>query len=186
MAISACQAQDVYKRSDQLYSLEEVEAAIDAMAVKITSVLADKDPLVLTLMNGGLIPAGRLLSRLDFPLRQDYVHATRYREETRGQGLIWVRKPVIPLRGRTVLIVDDILDEGYTLAALLQACRDMQAEAVYSALLCAKSHGRGANIKGDFVALQVPDRYVFGYGMDYQGYLRNAPGIFAVPDELDA
>lgn len=185
MAITASQAQEVYQKSDCLYSLQEVESAMDAMAAEITSQLADKEPLVLAVMNGGLIPAGRLLSRLDFPLRQDYIHATRYREQTRGQGLVWERRPVISLKGRVVLVVDDILDEGHTLAALLEACREMQAKAVYSALLCAKSHGRGANIKGDFVALQVPDRYVFGYGMDYQGYLRNAPGIFAVPAQLD-
>ncbi len=93
-----------------------------------------------------------------------------------------MRKPEFPLRGRTVLLIDDILDEGYTLEALLVACREMGAAGVFSALLCEKEHDRGADIDGDFIGLKVPDRYVFGYGMDYKGYLRNAPGIFAVAD----
>lgn len=183
MAISASEAQAVYRQSDCLFSLQQVEHAMDAMAVDISSQLAGQEPLVLAVMNGGLIPAGRLLSRLDFPLRYDYVHATRYREQTRGHELHWERRPALPLEGRRVLLVDDILDEGHTLLALMEACREMGAEAVFSAVLCTKRHGRGADIQADFVALEVPDRYVFGYGMDYQGYLRNAPGIFAIPDE---
>lgn len=186
MAMSASEAQAVYRQSDCLFTLQEVEAAMDAMATEISRQLADKEPLVLAVMNGGLIPAGRLISRLDFPLRYDYVHASRYREETRGRGLLWERRPAFSLKGRTVLLVDDILDEGYTLEALIEACLEMGAEAVRSALLCAKSHGRGANIKGDFVALEVPDRYVFGYGMDFHGHLRNAPGIFAIPRDMEA
>jgi hypoxanthine phosphoribosyltransferase len=180
MIMSAQQAQQVYQQAERLYSLEEVEQALDRIAVEITTRLADEEPLVLPVMNGALIPAGRLLSRFDFPLRLDYIHVTRYREQTWGGNLTWVRKPAIPMTGQTVLIIDDILDEGQTLKALVEACRDMGAEAVYSAVLCEKMHVRKANIKADFLALQVPDRYVFGYGMDYKGFLRNAPGIFAV------
>ena len=180
MAITQEEADRVYRYADRLYSLEEVEYAMDAMAAAITDRLKGADPIVLSVMNGGLIPAGRLLSRLDFPLRQDYIHATRYREATSGRDLKWIRKPETSLEGRTVLIVDDILDEGYTLEALLAACRDMGAAVVYSALLCEKEHDRGVDIDGDYIGLKVPDRYVFGYGMDYKGYLRNAPGIFAV------
>jgi hypoxanthine phosphoribosyltransferase len=180
MAISSYQAQEVLATAERLYSRDEVEKALDRIADSINERLTDREPLVLAVMNGGLIPAARLLSRFDFTLRQDYIHATRYRETVTGHGLTWVRKPVVPLRGRTVLIIDDILDEGYTLESLVKACEDMGAETVLTALLCEKQHDRGPDIRGDFVALTVPDRYVFGYGMDYKGYLRNAPGIFAV------
>mgnify|MGYP002725564742 CR=1 FL=1 len=182
MAITQEEAEQVYRNADCLYSLDEVETALDSMAAAITDKLKGTDPVVLTVMNGGLMPAGRLLSRLDFPLRQDYFHATRYREATSGRDLKWIRKPEFPLQGRTVLLIDDILDEGYTLEALLAACQEMGASGIYSALLCEKEHDRGVEIDGDFVGLKVPDRYVFGYGMDYKGYLRNAPGIFAVSD----
>ena len=180
MAITQEEADRVYRDADQLYSLEEIETAMDNMAEEITQELQNSDPIVLGVMNGGLIPAGRLLSRLDFPLRQDYIHATRYRENTSGRDLQWVKKPDFPIENRTVLIVDDILDEGYTLEALIKACEEMGAKQIYSALLCEKEHDRGVDIDGDFVGVKVPDRYVFGYGMDYKGYLRNAPGIFAV------
>lgn len=182
MTITQEEAERVYRNADRLFSLTEVEQALDSMAEDITVRLKGTDPVVLTVMNGGLIPAGRLLSRFDFPLRQDYFHATRYREATSGRDLKWIRKPEFPLQGRTVLLIDDILDEGYTLEALLHACQEMGAAVVYSALLCEKGHDRGVEIDGDFIGLKVPDRYVFGYGMDYKGYLRNAPGIFAVSE----
>lgn len=182
MPITQEEADRVYREADCIHPLEVVEQALDAMAKDITERLGGTDPVVLTIMNGGLIPAGRLLSRLEFPLRQDYLHATRYREATSGSDLHWLKKPTDSLEGRTLLIIDDILDEGYTLEALLKACEALGATQTYSALLCEKEHDRGVDIQGDFVALKVPDRYVFGYGMDYKGYLRNAPGIFAVAD----
>ncbi|MFA7095080.1 MAG: hypoxanthine-guanine phosphoribosyltransferase [Gammaproteobacteria bacterium] len=171
----------VYAQADVLYRAEEVEAALDRMAAEITRVLKDSNPLVIGVMTGGMIPAGRILPRLDFPLEIDYLHATRYCGETRGGKLHWIARPQTPLRDRVVLIVDDILDEGLTLAAILEECRAEGAKAVYSAVLVEKLHDRKAKgAHADFVGLQVVDRYVFGYGMDYKGYLRNAPGIYAV------
>lgn len=182
MAITPQEAEQVYRSADCLFTLAEVEAAIDHMANAITERLGHRNPVVLSVMNGGLIPAGRLLTRLDFPLRQGYIHATRYRETTQGHDLNWVHRPDFSLKAQVVLIIDDILDEGYTLEALIAACREMGAAEVYSALVCEKEHDRGVDIHGDFIGLTVPDRYVFGYGMDYKGYLRNAPGIFAVAE----
>lgn len=171
----------MYAQADVLYRAEEVEAALDRMAVEITQAIRESDPVVLCVMTGGLIPMGKLLTRLDFPVQIDYLHATRYCGETRGGELHWIARPQTPLRDRVVLVVDDILDEGLTLAAILRQCRAEGAKEVYCAVLVEKLHDRKAKgIKADFIGLQVQDRYVFGYGMDYKGYLRNAPGIFAV------
>lgn len=181
MPITAEEARTVYAQADVLYRAEEVEAALDRMATEITQAIRESDPVVLCVMTGGLIPMGKLLTRLDFPVQIDYLHATRYCGETRGGELHWIARPQTPLRGRVVLVVDDILDEGLTLAAILRQCRAEGAKEVYSAVLVEKLHDRKAKgIKADFIGLQVQDRYVFGYGMDYKGYLRNAPGIFAV------
>lgn len=181
MPITVEHARTVYAQADILYRAEEVGAALDRMAAGITEALKNANPLVLCVMTGGLIPAGKLLTRLDFPLQIDYLHATRYRGETRGGELHWIARPQASLRDRVVLVVDDILDEGLTLAAILEQCRAEGAKAVYSAVLVDKLHDRKAKgIKADFVGLEVVDRYIFGYGMDYKGYLRNAPGIFAV------
>ncbi|MDE2090134.1 MAG: hypoxanthine-guanine phosphoribosyltransferase [Gammaproteobacteria bacterium] len=180
MPISAQQAHAAYAEAEQLYTADEVEAAVARMAEQISARLAGTDPLILCVMIGGLIPAGKLVPKLNFPLHLDYLHATRYRGETRGSDLHWIIKPRVPLRDRVVLVIDDILDEGLTLAAILEHCRAEGAREVYSAVLVEKLHDRRpAAIEADFVGLQVGDRYVFGYGMDYKDYWRNAPGIYA-------
>ncbi len=153
---------------------------MDRMAAEITERLSEADPIVLSVMNGGLVVAGQLLTRLDFPLRSDYVHATRYRNGTSGGSLHWLRPPEELLDGKDVLVLDDILDEGVTLAAIVEGCRNQGARSVLSAVLVEKLHGRTNGFKADFVGLQAEDRYLFGYGMDYKGYLRNAAGIYAV------
>ena len=118
----------VLSEADLIWTLEQVEAACDEMAEAVRETLADRNPLVLSVMLGGMIPAAYLLTRLDFPLDIDYVHATRYRGETTGADLHWRARPSTPLTGRTVLVVEDILDEGLTLAAVLDWCRDEGAE----------------------------------------------------------
>jgi hypoxanthine phosphoribosyltransferase len=182
MSIDATEAFAVYQNADRLYTEDEVEAALDRMGLEISRVLREDDPVVLCVMNGGLIPAGRLVLRLDFPLRMDYLHATRYRDQTTGADLQWLKRHHESLQGKTVLIIDDILDEGITLAAIAEYCKQEGAARVFSAVVVEKEHDRSNGFRADFVGLPVPDRYVFGYGMDYKGYLRNSPGIFAVKE----
>lgn len=104
----------VQQEADLLHSEREVEAALDGMAAAMTGRLAELDPLLLGVMVGGMAPLGCLLRRLPFPLQVDYLHATRYRGGVRGGGLEWRARPVTPLSGRVVVVVDDILDEGLT------------------------------------------------------------------------
>jgi hypoxanthine phosphoribosyltransferase len=170
----------VYQDADCLYTPEQVENAIKKMADAIAIRLAEKNPLLLCVMSGALIPMGNLLTHLNFPLQIDYIHATRYGNEIAGSELKWISQPHGVLNRRVVLIVDDILDEGLTLDAIVRECEKMGAREVYTAVLVEKEHDRNIGIRADFVGLQVEDRYVFGYGMDYKGYLRNVPGIYAV------
>ncbi len=173
--------QSVLENAEQLYSQQEVEQALDRLAGDIKRSLGDQNPLLLCVMTGGLVPASELFTRLDFPVQLDYLHATRYQGTVGGDELKWITTPSQSLDGRTVLVVDDILDEGLTLAAILDYCRAQGAKAVYSAVLVEKLHERKADgLRADFTGLQVEDRYVFGYGMDYHGYLRNVKGIYAV------
>lgn len=177
--------QQVYDRSTRLFTTAEVEAALDRMAINIHKALQDKNPVILCVMIGGLVPMGNLLPRLDFPLEVDYVHATRYRGDITGGDLQWKVRPKANLKDRTVLVVDDILDGGVTLARILEEVRAMGAREVLSAVLVDKHHKRIEHgLKhADFVGLEVDDHYIFGYGMDYNEYLRNAPGIFVVDPE---
>lgn len=162
-----------------LHDQQEVEMALDNMSAAISARLADKNPLVLCVINGGIIATGKLLPRLDFPLTLDSLHASRYRNATSGSELHWLFTPTTPLAGRHVLVVDDILDEGHTLKAIVDWCQEQGATAVHTAVLLDKKTGCDKPIQADFVGLRVANHYLFGYGMDYKGYLRNAAGIYA-------
>lgn len=168
--------------ADCLATPVEVSAALDRMAAAITERLADANPICYCVMNGGLVIAGCLLSRLNFPLEVAYLHATRYGHALNGTFLDWRIRPTQDLKGRIILIIDDILDEGHTLDAIAAHCRDEGAREVLSAVLVDKQHDRKARpgMKPDFHGLEIPDRFLFGCGMDYKGYWRNAPGIYAL------
>lgn len=172
----------VQAEAECLHDEEAVRQAFDRMARAITARLAGANPLLVCVMNGGLYPTGQLLPRLAFPLQLDYVHATRYRGEVRGGAeLDWLAVPSLSVRGRVVLLVDDILDEGLTLKGIRDAFEADGAREVLIAVLALKRHDRNrANVLPDFVGLEVPDRYVFGCGLDYKNYLRNMPAIYAV------
>jgi hypoxanthine phosphoribosyltransferase len=176
------EARTVLANADRLFVRAEVEAALDRMANEINARLSDRNPLLLCIMIGGIVPTGLLLPRLTFPLQVDYLHVTRYRGDTSGGTLRWIKHPDIPLQSRVVLVVDDVLDEGITLAAIVEACQARGAREVLTAVLVEKRLERpaGGLRQADFVGLTAENRYLFGYGMDYKHYLRNADGIFAL------
>lgn len=173
---------EALQTSDLLYTQQELDAAIARIAVEIDASYAGVDtPLLVTVMNGGLIISGALALQCKTRFQFDYVHATRYRGATQGSGLQWVARPRTPLEGRDVLIVDDILDEGRTLAPVKQWCLEQRASRAQIAVLCEKQHDRRVpGINADFVGVRVPDRYVYGFGMDYYELGRNLNGIYAL------
>jgi hypoxanthine phosphoribosyltransferase len=173
----------VLERADRLYTVDAVEAALDRMADDIRKKLAGTNPLLVCIMTGGVVPFGKLIPRLQFPFEIDYVHATRYGDKLYGGQLQWRVGPTESPAGRPVLLVDDILDEGATLAGIEARYRAEGATDVYKAVLVVKDRQRDPGITVDIVGLNVPDRYVFGYGMDYKGFLRNAPGIYAEAEQ---
>lgn len=182
MTIPAQRARDLLQRAELLYPAEQVQAALLRVAREIDAALADRHPLVLSVMGGAVVFTGQLLPLLDFPLDFDYVHASRYGDATQGGKICWKVEPCENVRGRTVLVLDDILDEGHTLAALRQRVLELGADRFYSAVLADKRHGRAKPIHADFVGMEVPDRFVFGYGMDIEGAWRNLPAIYAVKE----
>ncbi len=171
---------EVMRDADCLYTDLQVQGKLDDLAKIITTEHANDNPIIICVLTGGIIPMGHLLTRLDFPLQIDYIHATRYRGETQGGELEWKVEPRMALAGRTVLVLDDILDEGYTLAAIKDYCDSKGAKVTKTIAIVEKIHDRKHGIVADYTGLQIEDRYVFGYGMDYKNYLRNANGIFAV------
>jgi hypoxanthine phosphoribosyltransferase len=163
-----------------IYSAEDVAQAIDSLAKDINQTLSDSRPLVMCVMGGAVVFSGQLLPKLDFPLEFDYVQASRYHNQTSGQKLVWKVEPTKNVSGRTVLLLDDILDEGHTLAAIKEKCLVQGAKEVVIAVLVEKELNKTKPIKADFIGLKVPDRYVFGCGMDAYGWWRNLQAIYAL------
>lgn len=175
----------VLSRAECLYTTEQVNAALDKMAAEITAELKDANPLILCVMTGAMITTGHLATRLNFPLEIDYIHATRYRGTNRGGDLHWLVEPRQSLKDRAILVVDDIMDGGLTLAAIIDYCKQASAKSIHTAVLVSKNRQReaGVNFEPDFVGVTTEDKYLFGFGLDYHEYLRNVAGIYAVHAE---
>ncbi|MGW8246897.1 MAG: hypoxanthine-guanine phosphoribosyltransferase [Acidiferrobacterales bacterium] len=179
MKIAPEQAWNTYKNADLIHDEKAVNQAFEKMASAINADLQSLNPLLVCVLNGGIIPFSELLQRLQFPLQTDYIHVTRYGGSLTGGHTSWLVEPHTDPAGRHILIVDDILDEGETLASIIDYYFDKKAASVRSAVLVVKDRPRKINYMADYVGLHVPDRYVFGFGMDYKGYLRNLTGIYA-------
>jgi hypoxanthine phosphoribosyltransferase len=175
-------AQAMLAGAEMIHDEAAVQAAVDKVAAEVSARLADKYPLVLCVMTGGVVFCGQLLTRLKFPLDFDYLHATRYGPETQGGKISWRTAPWTSVKGRSVLVVDDILDEGVTLAAVEESLRRMGAAEVLTAVFADKLNGKQKPIAADFIGLTVPDRFVFGFGMDAGGVWRNLPAVYAMKE----
>lgn len=174
------EARAVLAQAELIHSADTVRAAVAAVGEQITAQLSEANPVVLCVMSGAVPFAGQLLTHLEFPLEFDYLHASRYGANTTGhEKLTWRSGPWIELKGRTVLVVDDILDEGVTLSVICERLKQMGAAEVLTAVFAEKETGRDKPIRADFVGLTVPDKFVFGFGMDICGAWRNLPAIYA-------
>jgi hypoxanthine phosphoribosyltransferase len=176
------QAWAFLENSDQIASAGEVQAAVRRVASEIEQRLAQAYPMVLAVMGGAVVFAGQLLPLLRFPLDYDYIHASRYGSATRGADVDWKVSPPGLVSGRTVLVLDDILDHGDTMAAIRKRLLELGAKDFHCAVLVEKKLSMKKPIKADFVGLTIPDRFVFGCGMDAKGYWRNLPDIRALKD----
>ena len=176
------QARTILEDAEMIRSADEVQAAVKRVAHAVNTALADQHPLVLSVMGGAVVFTGQLLPMLDFPLDFDYLHVSRYGNEKQGGELHWKVAPRENVRGKIVLVVDDILDEGETLHAIRQRVMELGASKFYSAVFADKENGKDKPIRANFVGMGLPNRFVFGYGMDIHGAWRNLPAIYAVKE----
>ncbi len=167
-----------------IHSPEAIQDALDDLASRITETLSDANPILICVMGGGVVFAGHLMTRLHFPLSFDYMHATRYQNETVGKELYWHVMPRLDLNNRTVLLVDDILDEGITLKEIQEKCYALGAKKVLTSVFVDKDLGKTKPVQADFVGLSVPNAFVFGFGMDVYQWWRNLDAIYALPPEM--
>lgn len=170
--------QQLFDNATLIYEADAIECAIKKLGCEITQQLQNHSPVVICVMTGGLVFAGKLLTELNFPLEVGYAHATRYENGTVGKSVVWKMLPTVDLTGRNVLLIDDILDEGITLKAIQDKCLELGASGVKTAVLVEKTLDHAKPTKAEFVGLNVPNAYVFGYGMDVYGWWRNLPAIY--------
>lgn len=178
--LAAAHAQDLLKAAEPVCSAAAVTQAMQRVAAEVTAALAMRNPLVLCVMSGAVVFAGQLLPLLGFPLDFDYLHVTRYGDATHGGHLAWKVFPAEKLAGRVVLVLDDILDEGHTMFEIRQRILAAGALEFHAAVFADKDLGRPKPIAADFVGIKVPNRYVFGFGLDVRGAWRNLPAIYAL------
>lgn len=182
MSLPVQRAREILQQAELLYSSDQVQAALQRVAQQINARLGEMHPLVLSVMGGAVVFTGQLLPLLDFPLDFDYVHVSRYGDAQQGGAMHWKVEPRENVRGRVVLLLDDILDEGHTLAALHDRVLKLGAAHCYSAVFADKKRDGEKPIRADFVGMELPDRFVFGYGMDIEGAWRNLPAIYALKE----
>lgn len=183
MKASPEQAWRILEAAEEVCSAECVAVEVARIAREVTAKLRERHPLVLAVMRGSVLFAGQLLPQLRFPLDFDYLDVTRYGAATVGGEISWKVSPGTAVAGRIVLVVDDILDEGHTLSAIREKLTEAGATEFYSAVFAQKDTGREKPILADFVGITVPNRYVFGFGMDVHGAWRNLPAIYALREE---
>ena len=182
--ISNQEIEKTLRNSECLISSIEVAAADERLAAQLNLHYAGLNPIVMVVMNGGLIPAGQLLTHLTFYHRMHYIHASRYRDNEGTNELDWKFKPDVSIAGEHVLLIDDIFDEGITLKTIVEELGKENPLSIESCVLLNKEHDRKvADFDVDFVGINVADRYVYGCGMDFHGYLRHLPGIYAIKED---
>lgn len=173
------QALAILAQSEEVVSAEAIALSLERVAGEITRSIGDTCPLVLSVMGGATVFTGMLLPRLAFPLEFDTVHLTRYSHENNGD-VQWRVAPARSVKDRVVLVLDELLDDGRTMAAIRQRILELGASRFLCAVLCDKDAAADKPLHPDFRATEVPARHVFGCGMDAQGYWRNLPSIRAL------
>lgn len=180
-------ARDLIKNAEEIFDADTVKAAVARVAGTLNERFGNPEdegfPLVLGVMGGAVVFTGQLLTQLDFPLEFDYIHVTRYGDDDKGGQVVWKVIPRSNVEGRTIIVVDDILDEGETLAHVKQRLLDMGAAEVILAVFADKDLKKAKPVQADIVGLTIPNKFVVGFGMDVYGYWRNLPGLWAIREE---
>ena len=183
MQVASPEKNPAFPDAEKIISSAEVEQALAKMAAQLQPIVDEGNCVLLGVMLGAMLPLTRLSQLLHGDFMLDTCHATRYQSGLSGKELSWLKQPSVDLTGRTVIVVDDIFDQGITLEAVVAAASSNQAKRVYSAVLASKLHDRQlSDYRPDFCALTVPDRYVFGCGMEYRGHWRHLPDVYALRD----
>ena len=181
--LSPQELQDIKDNADLIFSSSQIKKAVENIGIELEKLIRGKNAIMLCVMNGGLVFSADLMRSLDSNVRLDYLQVARYLDKTVGGSLHWHNEPQLSLQDQVVVIADDIYDEGYTLEEIVSYCKKHGAKEVITVVLLLKQKAiKKVELQPDLFGLEIEDRYVFGYGMDYQGHMRNVPDIYALPE----
>lgn len=169
--------------SKPLLTSEQIADLVDRLAQAINAQFAAQELLILVVLKGALHFASDLIRRLDVALEIDFIRVKSYvGSESQGnvEVLLW---PTTPLTGKRVLIVEDLIDTGYTTSFILDRVRQGNPESVSIAVLLDKASRRIENVTLDHCGLEIEDHFVVGYGMDYNEKYRELPDVYILEDE---
>ncbi len=165
-----------------LIAKKDIVQSIEKLAATINKDFMGQDVVVLCVMTGGMVFCSHLLTHLSFPVRFDYVHISRYGDKDHGGQLRWIKEPNLNLDGQNILIVDDMIDEGVSLTEVVNFCLNKNPRSVKTAVLLNKEKPRKHNdiVEPDYHGFAIEDKFVYGFGIDYKHYYRNAENIYLV------
>ena len=170
-----------------IYTKEEIFERVKELAAEISQNYKSDDLIVITVLKGGAMLSADLVRELDFPVTLDYLSVSSYYSGTTSTGSVQIKKDTdINVKGRHVLIVEDIVDSGNTLAHLIKLFALRGAKDVRICTLLNKPSRRVTKVKVDYIGFEIPDEFVVGYGLDYDQKYRNLPYIGILKPEVYA
>ena len=164
-----------------LLSKEQLHDGVAAMAQKIEDSSQGRQLTIVGVLTGSVVLVADLIRHIDQPMRVGVIQASSYRGATTTRGdLIINSELMLDISGRDVLLVDDIYDTGHTLAQVVEKLKDFKPASVRSAVLLKKEGRQESDYEPDFIAFNIPDEFVVGYGLDYEDMYRNLPYLAAL------
>jgi hypoxanthine phosphoribosyltransferase len=161
---------------------DEIRERIDGLAVEVAAAFGGRPVTVIGILNGSVVFMADLIRRINLPIRIGFLTASSYRGEATSPGKLLIRDELLPeLAGRDVLLLDDILDTGKTLTRVVSHLLDKGAASVKVGVLLRKLGRQEVPFEPDFIGFSIPDRFVIGYGLDYNDEYRHLPFIGVLP-----
>jgi hypoxanthine phosphoribosyltransferase len=167
-----------------LFDGPAIHKRLDEMAAQITADYSDRELTVIAILTGSLMFMSDLLRRIPLPLKLDCLSVVSYHGKTQTSGDVVFKLAVPDVGGRDVLILDDILDTGYTLAAVRKKLETAKPRSIRICVLLSKRKRGARNVDADYIGFEIDDEFVVGYGLDFMERYRNLPYVGVLRKEL--
>ena len=168
------------KKEKVLFSREEIQSKVEELGRELSKEYADKDLVIVSLLRGAFIFSADLVRELSVPVEIDFMTTSSYGHGTQSSGDVKIVKDIDAIvKDRDVLIVDDIIDTGYTMERVMNHLKEKEPRSIKICTMLDKPDRREVDLEPDFVGFSIPDLFIVGYGLNYENHYRNIPYIFS-------